>query len=268
MRHRILGSALLAFSTLVVSNTAFAAPVLQLDIAGGYYDNSTQTIVASSNPFSLFAIATPQGPRATTQGILNETFYVSMAVNPTLPEPGMDLGYFTVNGQRVDVTEDMVYGKPPIEDIAALQGGDSGDLSPHGIYPTYFTEFAFQFAPTARAATYDTQENIQAGGTSSGPTPTAGGGSYFHEFVIDTSALDPRYVIHFDLYNATARRCGRRERELSGNDPACVDNDVQGFAPFSHDAQSPPVPEPATMLLFGTGLAAAAIRRFRRRHVS
>src|SRR5688500_915227 len=122
MRRTVLGAGLLALSMVLVQGTlAHAAPVLQLDIAGGTYDSTTQTIVASSNPFTLIALATPQG-KTTSERILADTFYISMAVSPMVPEPGANLGYFTVNGQRVDVTDDMVFGKPPVEVVEDLQG--------------------------------------------------------------------------------------------------------------------------------------------------
>jgi hypothetical protein len=156
----------------------------------------------------------------------------------------------------------MLYGKPPVEVFTELQGADPGDLQGHGIYPTYFHEMEFRFSPNQTTQTYDTAAAASAPGGSHGPSGTPGG-TFYQSFVIDTSNLDPSYVIHFDLYNASARRCGRSEGGLV-SDPACLDVDINAFAPFSHDAQSPPVPEPATMVLLGTGLAAGALRRRRK----
>jgi hypothetical protein len=232
-----------------------------LDIAGGHYDETSKTIVASSNPFTLIALATPTG-NVTASQILNNNFYISAAVSPQVSVPGTDLGWFTVNGQRVDVTDDMLYGKPPVEVFSELQGADPGDLQGHGIYPTYFHEMEFRFSPNQTTQTYNSADAASAPGGSLGPSGTPGG-TFYQSFVIDTSNLDPSYVIHFDLYNATARRCGHSE-ELMVSDAACRDMDINAFAPFSHDAQSPPVPEPATMVLLGTGLVAGALRRRRK----
>ncbi len=254
-----------AFAAVVVLGMsavpAHAAPVLQLDIAGGHYDTSTKTIVASSNPFTLTAIFTP--PPGTSQTLINrallETFYISAAVNPAYAPPGGSLGSFTWNNTAVDVTEDMTYGKPPIEWFGATQDFDSGDLHGHDIYPTYFSEFAFHFSPTRRATTYDSAV------TPGGLVPNAAGGSYYTSFAVDTRNLDPRYVIHFDMYNTTVHRCGV---DAGSTLPGCRDVDVQTFAPFSNDAQSPPVPEPASLLLLGAGLGTATFRKYRNKQNS
>lgn len=259
MRTFAKSAVIAAILGLASASTALAVPVLQLDIAGGHYDESTKTIVASSNPFTLYALATPTGGGPNASIPFNVPFYISAAVSPMIGPPGGDLGTFTVNGQTVDVTSDMRYGKPPVEVYSELQGADPGDLQGHEVYPTYFYEIPFFFSPNHTTTTYDTAEAARLPGGSPGPTATPGG-TYYREFVIDTSGLDPRYTIHFDLYSATARRCGQPEMALV-NDPSCRDMDVTAFAPFSHDAQSPPVPEPATMVLLGTGLAAGAIRR-------
>jgi PEP-CTERM motif-containing protein len=249
-------TALCALTAIALfGQSAAAAPILQLDIAGGRYDDSTKTIVGTSNPFVLTAVLTP--PPGTTQAqidrALGETFYISAAVSPQYGPEGGNLGSFMFAGSQVNVTQDMVYGKPPIEQVAELQGFDSGDLQGHDVYPTYFTEFAFRFSPLSRALEYDSA--LAPGGL----TPSAAGSAYYASFAVDTRLLDPKFTVHFDLYNTVARNCG-----LNTVLPGCVDIDVNYWAPFTHDAQSPPVPEPASMLLLGTGLGAAALRRRRR----
>jgi hypothetical protein len=62
MRTLVKSLVIVGFLSLVNANSALSAPLLQLDIAGGRYDESTKTIVASSNPFTLYALATPVGP--------------------------------------------------------------------------------------------------------------------------------------------------------------------------------------------------------------
>jgi hypothetical protein len=270
--RRTLGPFLIASAILFANAaSALALPVLELDIRGGTYvttrdqndpfHNDTYTIVGQSDPFTLYAIGTPQG-QTTASALLSDTWYISAAVSPMTGPPGGDLGYFTFNGSQVNVTSDMVYGKPPVEAIESLQGFDKGDLQGHEIYPTYFQEFQFQFSPTQRNDTYDSAQRAMTGGPDL--TPSATGGSYYQAFTIDTSHLNPNYVLHFDLYNERVRSCDAEARALNGGALGCTDVDINSFADFHYDAQSPPpVPEPMTMLLLGTGLAGGAFRKWR-----
>src|SRR3989304_4232030 len=124
---------------------AVAYPTLQLDIKDGYYDSSTETIVASDNPFTLSALLIPDFKNS-----LTDTYYISAAVVPMIGPDGEVLGSFSFNGDDIisvnrsstiqnviDVTGNMVYGVPPFE-IAVNQLKDKGDLQKHGIYYTYF----------------------------------------------------------------------------------------------------------------------------------
>lgn len=275
-RLHLLPLALLACS-VAGAGTAQAVPVLQLDIAGGHYDTLTQTIVASGSPFVLTAVLTP-GP-TDTAALLNQWFYVSAAISPATGPSGPNLGSIAFAGNTVNVTQDMTYGTPPIELYTSLQGSDPGDLPKHGIFPTYFSEFAFRFTagpalpPPPTSLTGDTvvipSSNVTTGTTTSyntadspgGLTPNASGPSYYASFQVDTSLLDNLNVLHFDLYSEDylikLKKCST----------ACTDVDVDQFAPFSHDAESGPptqVPEASAlsmMALMGLTLIGGRARR-------
>lgn len=218
-----------------------AYPTLQLDIAGGSYDFSTDTIVAADNTFTLYAYLIPN-----SSNLLSDTYYISAAIAPKIGPVDANIGSFKFNGTTINATSDMTYGVPPLETITSLQGWDSKDLPKHGIFPSYFSEFGFQFNSANQIAKYNTADRAISGGT----IPTSGTGMYYAAFTIDTSLLDPNYVIHFDLYNTILKKGG--------------DIDVSKFAPFSHDAESKhQVPEPSTVLLLGSGLVGLwASRRF------
>jgi hypothetical protein len=231
LRRLIFGTILLG-AVAFGSREASAYPVLQLDIGGGVYDLETETIVGTSNPFTLYALLTPYRNATTDQinGLLAETYYISVALTPKTAPPGGSLGSFTFEGTTVDATSDMVYGVPPLESNLEF---DANDLSRHGIFETYFWEFAFTFDPSTTALAYNTADN--PGG------PTAGTGAYVVAFDVDSRLLSSGYGLHFDLYNTVAR---------SGGD---IDRD--DFAPFSHDAECcAQVPEPGTLLLLGSGV--------------
>src|SRR5512139_531151 len=135
---KILRSAVAALCiSMLLAGAAHAVPSLQLDILGGTYDWSTQTVVANVESFTLFAYLD-----ANRFNPVTDTYTISAALAPQTPYTpgGMALGSFSINGTTVNVTNDMRYGIPPIETYLAR---DPGDLPSHGIYNTYFTETSF-----------------------------------------------------------------------------------------------------------------------------
>ena len=241
----IAGLAGLVSALIIFSSPALAVPTLQLDIRPGRtYDASSQTIMSTSPNFTLYALL-----NLNRYNTLSDTYFISAAVVPKVgpTNQNLDLGTFFFNGTNVNVTDDMVYGVPPIDTLGNFQPKDGGDLGKHDIFFTYFSEFGFQFSNDFGVDTvnkYDTQTLVQS----------SSGSLYRVAFDINTSGLLPGYEIHFDLYNESVIRNCRTG--------AITDIDISQFAPFSHDAQSgrpsTPVPEPGTMMLLGSGLIGLA----------
>lgn len=246
MKRKIAG-AIFALAVLgCVPLEANAVPTLQLDIAGGSYDNGTQTIVSSSDVFRLYALIKPD-----SKNTLSDTYFISAALSPQV-NTGASLGSFVFNGTTINATSDMNYGVPPLESNLSF---DSGDLSKHSIFPTYFKEFDFKFSSANRISSYNSQDRAISGGDIN-TAYNSNGSMYYAMFDVDVSSLAAGYNIHFDLYNS-AIKCS-------------TDIDVTQFAPFSHDAESGTptnsVPEPATLLLMGSGLTGLYFsRRLRRK---
>jgi hypothetical protein len=229
MRKQVTPAILIGLAAvLFVSSPAMAVPSLQLDIGNGTYDWTTQTIVASSDTFTLYALLKPTFINRTW-----DTYFISAALVPKTASPE-NLGTFYFDGAPVDATGDMVYGIPPVE-ADETAGKDPGDLAPHGIFKTYFTEFSFKFDTDQKSIVYNTQDDPGGFAETSG-SPFL----YYMAFSVDMGSLANKYNIHFDLYNEVARCSG--------------DYDISAKAPFSHDAESKRVPEPGTFLLLGSGL--------------
>lgn len=262
LRH--LRLSMLMFLSLAIvgmtTSTVSAIPALQLDIGGGTYFSvendpvhDVDTIIAplGSNTFTLYALLDPSGDGGSASP--NDTYYISAAISPKLIL-GTDLGYFYFAGERINVTDDMTYGNPPLHDDTGADR-DPGDLQKHGIFETYYTEFSFQFDTVNNTTTaYNSQDDP---GTAAEVGVVSGEAFYFAEFDVDVSGLDSNYIIHFDLYNSVIA-------DAKKNGSVIDDSDIGVKAPFSHDAESRPsvpVPEPATILLLGSSLFGFIVKK-------
>jgi hypothetical protein len=227
-----------------LTRQAEAYPMLQLDIIGGHYDTATQTIVSNGPDFTLVALLTPR-PGKDLAELLGATYFIAAAVSPGAGPTHSSLGSFTWDGTNYDVTEDMIYGVPPLED-GGVATHDPGDLGAHSIFPTFFNEFSFQFSANNRTIAYDSAAD--PGGLM--PTSNTTGIGYYATFNLTTTFNNPN-VLHFDLYNSYLQACSK-------NRSCALDEDIGLFAPFSHDAQSSNrVPEPVSLLTLSVGLMVA-----------
>jgi hypothetical protein len=237
-------------------------PVLQLDIIGGTYDGSVdvETIITTDSSFDLVAygLKDPNNGDQNDNGKTADTsmtYYISAAITPKQAQTtaGPDIGSFVFMGTTYDI-DDLSYGTAPLDD--ALDGWDSGDLMKHGIFETYFMTFAFNFIDDAdhTRTVVNTQDT-----TGTDPADYDDGDDlFFRTFDVDISNMAEGYGLHFDLYNTVVVNCKR-------NDNCDTEMDVGDFAPFSHDAETRTVPEPAPLALLGIGLLALVVTA-RRQH--
>jgi len=146
----------------------------------------------------------------------NTTFFVSAAIVPKDgSDPGSNPSFSALSGVATGPTTSF-----------EGSGNPWGGSSSHGIFDTYYWEYQFTFG-SQTVPSYNVQDDTPASGVLS-----------LAEFTVDVTALlglEGVEAVHFDLY--------AKEGDFASNNYK---------APFSHDATA--APEPATMLLLGSGL--------------
>lgn len=211
---KLLGCFLGVMLLFCLATPAAAIPVLQLDIDGGTYINGTTVIDGTSSSFTLQALLN-KGSGDYDSG--NTDFFISAAIVPKDGSyTGPDPGFSGKSGTTIG----------PITPSFEGDGNPWGNSASHGYFDTYYWEYEFTFG-SQTVPSYNVQDDTSAPGN-----------LYLAEFTVDVIGLlglEGVEAVHFDLY---AKEGGFASTNYK--------------APFSKDATA--APEPATMLLLGSGL--------------
>jgi len=223
-----------------------AVPTLQLYIEDGtYYDyyeidngkdtyEVTESWFTDDNPFCLTIAGASKNGHVDT--ISDVTLWIAFK-----EEPGegtitvMDSDGFIVNPIIWQDAQEAQEAQQGIPDPPGWEEAKRKTNFPtHGVYPSYY--YAYDL-PDLNVK--DGNDDIYDYNNSYGPNSTPSDTGVLQTYQITYSGY---YWLHMDLTGVAWK----------GN------NDKPAFAPFSHDADGPPspnpVPEPSTMLLFGFGL--------------
>jgi len=224
----------------LISFHGYAIPALQLgpdpSDPDWFYDTTDQTWSLTGNSGNVFAYANAidgNGSYAWETGAELREAYLSIAATPK-SNVTPAFGVTVLNDGGVTLIESGV-GSPPLADADDLK---NHDLSPHGVFDTYYEIYRFVFDGSV-VGIHDTQ-----------PGGTGTGNGYMEMFNITINFLaEDIEGIHFDLF--TINDPGNDNYGDGSGDQ------VLAFAPFSHDAAF--VPEPNTLALIGFGLIAFTI---------
>ena len=230
MRRVNLAFGLVLGLVLGGATAASAVPTLQLYIDGATYDPISETWVTNATTFDLWVL----GVSPVSDVKLSMAYVTGESGSITLTP--------TTAGDFAPPAGDDDTSTPaaPVLSFSSADGGIpvQGDLTPlptHGIYGPGVSFLEFNLGNFTLT---DSPIGDYQGIPSSFPDV-----GQINVYTVTLTGFDSG--VHFDAYDHT----------VTGKDGAQV---KYVFAPFSHDAQ---VPEASTLLLLGSGLALAALRR-------
>ncbi|MBU1055104.1 MAG: choice-of-anchor N protein [Proteobacteria bacterium] len=215
----------------IFSNSAYALPELQLYIEGSIYDSTTETwAIETADSIKLWVVG--NGAKGTIYDVKLALAY-SSGLTPTFSFNSMTTENYS--GFTDPSTPGSAVWSKTVTDGTLPILGDGTTLPDHGIYGdmTWWQEFKLGDFSLNDSYIADFENNL--------PAPIAQTGQ-INVYEISILGVPIGTTVHFDAYDHYL--CGNKAKYK--------------FAPFSHDAETTQVPEPATLLLLGFGLVGLA----------